>query len=74
MLLFKWHIFIFVYLDINKEAISSSSKNNEIPQMAKICNLKTNFETESENLNKNKPNTIGSPTLTEGLYLYLYFN
>lgn len=67
-------MYYYLYLDINKEAKSSSSKNNEMPQMTKTCNLKTNVETESVNLSQNKPTTniIGSPTLTEGLYLYLF--
>lgn len=60
-----------IHLDVNKLSKSSTSKNTEVPKQ--IMTSKSEKNCEAESIKKNQKilatETIGSPTLTEGLYI-----
>jgi len=64
---------IFVIIGINKSAKSSKSENTEMPKRIKTSNFKKSVETQSKSTSQKffDTDTIGSPTLTEGLHLNL---
>lgn len=59
---------MIIYLGINNIVKSSSSKTNEIPNIIKSDNLEKDV-VESNKSSKNiiTTDTIGSPTLTDGI-------
>lgn len=63
--------YFLVNIGINKSAKSSNSENIEIPKKIKTSSFEKSVETESKSTSQKifTTDTIGSPTLTDGLHL-----
>lgn len=62
------------FLDINKAAKSSCTKNDEIPKTIKTSNSENVVETETKNKSQiiSATDAVGSPTPTEGMDYCIY--